>query len=74
MKRCPITHCIEVIDQEKVFCLKHWMAVPRALQGAIYKCFRNSRGSREHLAAIQSATDAVNKLVEEAETEEDKEP
>lgn len=61
--KCPINGCRAIVAHSKLMCLTHWQMVPAKLQMAVYKWNRLKPRSQAHFAAMQAATDAVNRIM-----------
>ena len=60
--RCPGPGCTREVPGDMLMCGPHWYAVPKPLQRAVWRAWRNGEGegSDEHHAAITAAIRAVN--------------
>ncbi len=62
--RCYATGCREIISPQMLMCAKHWYAVPRELQAAVWRHYRwgqerDKNPSPEYLAAARAAIASV---------------
>lgn len=56
---CPVEGCQNLRRHSHVMCSYHWKKVPARLQREVYRLYRRSRGSAEHLDAMQRAITAA---------------
>ena len=56
---CPVAGCERKIRRDQVLCLKHWRKVPRPLQEAVWRGYRDDPGGAYHLRAVREAVEAA---------------
>ena len=60
---CPADGCMKDVRNDMLMCPRHWGMVPKPLQNAVYRAWRNGdgEGSPAHAQAIHAAIDAVDR-------------
>lgn len=62
MGKCAAHECEEIISPERLFCLRHWKMVPKALQSAVYSTWRRFR--KDPLAYAKAREEAIRAVAE----------
>lgn len=59
--RCPKPGCTVDVGHDYLMCAVHWRRVPKPLKDEVWRTFKAGRLSKEHVAAMGAAIEAVSR-------------